>query len=470
LTAPTFVNNGALSLTNGVTAATNPTINGAYSAQGPAELVLNVNGQQANFLHIAGLATGATTVVAAPVANSPSLFNGLIPFVRDNGGGATFNIANGGIIPGGSSPLVTYAITPDPSNPNQYDLYSKVNTGAVAPVAGSISAAIGSVTTGFFQGTTAFLTQPSNPTPNQIDGGVWTRGATGMNTESSVATTSLVPNPTDLQIKSHFSGYQVGSDLGMFNIQNSGWNLHAGITGGEYVASTSGSGFVASTPGSGFNAGWSSYNVPFLGVYAAATGHGFFADAVYRHDFWQGEVFNQNAGLTNAPLSGGNGNSVTVEGGYNYRFQNGILNGITVTPSVGFNYTRVTFNPLTLFPTVPTTSTAFLNLGAVESDLGRFGVAVSDTFVTPYFALSPNATASVWHEFAGPISSFVSVPSQFFSQTVSETRVGTFGQFSLGVTAQPLENPRWTMFVRADYRTGGSIYGATLTGGLRYQF
>jgi hypothetical protein len=38
------------------------------------------------------------------------------------------------------------------------------------------------------------------------------------------------------------------------------------------------------------------------------------------------------------------------------------------------------------------------------------------------------------------------------------------------VAAQPLENPRWTMFVRADYRTGGSIYGATLTGGLRYQF
>jgi outer membrane autotransporter protein len=260
----------------------------------------------------------------------------------------------------------------------------------------------------------------------------------------------------------------------MFNIQNSGWNLHAGITGGEYVASTSGSGFVESSPGSGFNAGWSSFNVPFLGVYAAATGHGFFADAVYRHDFWQGEVLNQNAGLTNAALNGGNGNAVTVEGGYNYRFENGmmngILNGITVTPSIGFNYTRVTFDPLTLFPTVPTTSPAFLNVGAVDSDLGRLGVAVSDTFVTPYFALIPNVTASVWHEFAGPVSSDVAVPNQFFSQSVSDTRVGTFGQFSLGVTAQPLENPRWTMFVRADYRTGGNIYGATLTGGVRYQF
>ena len=53
LTAPTFVNNGVLYLANGATAATNPTINGNYSAQGPAEIVLNVNGQQANFLHVA---------------------------------------------------------------------------------------------------------------------------------------------------------------------------------------------------------------------------------------------------------------------------------------------------------------------------------------------------------------------------------------------------------------------------------
>ena len=278
-----------------------------------------------------------------------------------------------------------------------------------------------------------------------------------MNDEKSVATTSVVANPTDLDIKTHFSGFQVGSDLGMFNIQNGGWNLHAGVTGGEYVASSS---------ASSISGGSSSYTVPFLGVYAAATGHGFFADVLLRHDFWQGEVMNSYAGLTNAPMNG-HGNAATVEAGYNYRFQN----GIQVTPSAGFAYTRATFDALTLFPGM-LTSNSVLNVGAVQSDLGRVGVTVADAFATPYFVLVPNATASVWHEFAGPIPSLftVSAPGEFFTQNISDTRIGTFGQFSVGVTAQPVENPRWTAYVRADYRTGGNIYGATLTGGVRYQF
>jgi hypothetical protein len=476
LTVTTFANGGTLNLGGGGatnTAITNPVISGNYTDPGAAQLAINIDGQHANWLHISGQASGTTTVVVTPLANTPALFTSPIPFLTASGGGATstnFVAANGGAIPGlfsGSASLLAYKIVPDPALPNTLELSPQVNTGAVAPIAGSISAAIGSVTTGFFQGTTAFLTEPSNPTPNQIDGGVWTRGASGMNTESSVATTSIVPNPTDLQIKTHFSGFQVGSDLGIFNIQNNGWNLHAGVTGGEYVSSTSGAGFITSSAGSaGFNAGWSSYDVPFLGVYAAATGHGFFADAVFRHDFWEGEVMNQSAGLTNAPFNG-SGNAVTVEGGYTYHFEN----GINVQPSIGFAYTRATFDALTLFPTV-TTSSSVLNLGAIQSDLGRVGLSVSDAFVTPYFVLIPNATASVWHEFAGPIPSLftTSAPGEFFSQTISDTRIGTFGQFSLGVTAQPLENPRWTMFMRADYRTGGNIYGATLTGGLRYQF
>ena len=155
LSVTTFVNSGLLDL-RGSTAATKPAIDGNYSAQGPAQIALNVNGQQANFLQVNGQATGATTVVVTPLANSPSLFGGLIPIVKDNGGGATFSAANGGVIPGGalggSNPLVTYGIVQDPGIPNQFDLYSKLNTSAVAPVAGSISAAIGSVLHRLFPG------------------------------------------------------------------------------------------------------------------------------------------------------------------------------------------------------------------------------------------------------------------------------------------------------------------------------
>ena len=39
----------------------------------------------------------------------------------------------------------------------------------------------------------------------------------------SLPRASLAP---DLKTQTRFMGYQVGSDLGMFNIQNTGWNLH----------------------------------------------------------------------------------------------------------------------------------------------------------------------------------------------------------------------------------------------------
>ena len=40
---------------------------------------------------------------------------------------------------------------------------------------------------------------------------------------------------------------------------------------------------------------FSNFTVPFLGLYAAATGHGFFADVLVRHDFWRGEVTSAGA-------------------------------------------------------------------------------------------------------------------------------------------------------------------------------
>ena len=145
----------------------------------------------------------------------------------------------------------------------------------------------------------------------------------------------------------------------MFNIQNTGWNLHAGITAGEYVASSS---------EANFGDGNSNFTVPFLGFYAAATGHGFFADVLVRHDFWHGEVSSAGAVLANAPMDG-HGNAVTAEAGYAYHFQNGILNGVFVTPSIGFAYTNANFQQLNLLPSSVAPPT--LNLGAVVSDLGR---------------------------------------------------------------------------------------------------
>ena len=452
----TFINNGVLDLRNPHTVATNLTIQGNYAAQDPL-ILLNVFGGQANHLTVTGSASGATNVEVLAFNNNPlPIFTNAIPIINVDGASssATFTAIQSPS-PTSLGNLVTYGVVEE--SPGQWDLVSHINPAPVGAIAGGISSAVTSVATGFFQGTTAFLGAPATTTPNQIDGGVWNRDAAGFNNERSVSTTSQ-SGATDLKTQTRFMGYQVGSDLGMFNIQNTGWNLHGGITGGEYVASSGELNFGGSS---------SNYTVPFLGLYAAATGHGFFADVLLRHDFWQGNVSDSTAGLTGARMNG-NGNAVTAEAGYTYHFQNGVFNGVFVTPSLGFAYTNANFQQLALLP--GSTVQPTLNVGAIVSDLGRLGATLGDTFATPFWALTPNVNVSVWHEFAGAIPSVFNYAPSNFTDTVSQTRVGTFGQFGIGLIAQPIQNPNWTLFARADWRTGSNIYGGTLTGGFRYQF
>ena len=53
--------------------------------------------------------------------------------------------------------------------------------------------------------------------------------------------------------------------------------------------------------------------------------------------------------------------------------------------------------------------------------------------------------------------------------TNSTTRVGTYGQYSLGLAAQ-VANTGWLGFVRVDYKNGDNIEGWTGNAGIRYQF
>ena len=81
------------------------------------------------------------------------------------------------------------------------------------------------------------------------------------------------------------------------------------MTGGEYDASVGDLSLGVAN---------SSYSVPFLGLYAAVLGHGFFGDVMFRHDFWEGRASSPAAGLTSARLDGG-ANVVTAEAGDTFR-------------------------------------------------------------------------------------------------------------------------------------------------------
>jgi hypothetical protein len=89
------------------------------------------------------------------------------------------------------------------------------------------------------------------------------------------------------------------------------------------------------------------------------------------------------------------------------------------------------------------------------------------SYVAGALALRPFATADVWREFEGDIQeSFRQSDSRV---PISVSRVGTFAQLGLGVSAR-LVDTGWGGFLSGDYRTGERLNGGAVKGGLKYIF
>lgn len=369
--------------------------------------------------------------------------------------------------------------------PVQSGLVSPPNQGllAIAPSAASaaIAGAIGNVNTAFLaQQGSAFVSAPSNPTPDQPGGGVWGRAIGGevnlKSTSNSASTNTLnttgavVNNSTVAcanNVHESFAGAQVGADIARLNW--AGWNVHLGTTAGYLGAKQ--------TDDNGFN---NTFQVPFFGTYLVATKGRFFADLMVREEYYN--MFLNNTGLNyfNQPVSA-HGFSISTSAGYNADLGNGWF----AEPSAGFIYSRTSvdtfINPGTPALAIPGT----ISTSDVESEIGRLSLRVGKTIETPKIIWQPFASASVFHEFAGNVVSnytslpnsafFVALPpipdgtSQTFRQTTSTSRVGTYGQYSVGVAGQVV-NTGLLGFVRLDYRDGDNINGWTANAGIRYQF
>jgi opacity protein-like surface antigen len=175
---------------------------------------------------------------------------------------------------------------------------------------------------------------------------------------------------------------------------------------------------------------------------------------------------------------GAHGISVSTSAGYNFA----LANNWFIEPSAGFVWSKTkvdSFNSATpdgFGGSIGSTTVT----NDVTSEIGRLSLRVGTTIATPKVVYQPFATASVFHEFAGDVvstSSFCptcavigdpAVAFQFSNRTQT-TRVGTYGQYSLGLAAQVV-NTGWLGFVRADYRRGDNIDGYAGNVGLRYQF
>ncbi len=352
----------------------------------------------------------------------------------------------------------------------------------------SLVSAINATNTAFLTQGTAFVSAPPNPVPNQEGGGVWARAVGGDITTKNTSTTSnvtafgqAVPGTVTCnnQTRLTFAGVQAGTDLAHLNV--SGWNFHVGATAGYLSARANdiSSAGPQNPDGGTFQ---NKLEVPFVGIYAAATKGGFFVDGQIRADFFQNALNDPiTSGIFNQKLDA-RGISVTGNVGYNHSFENNWF----IEPSAGIVVSRVKVDPLNITGTAILPGTGItlpgqLLVDDIKSTLGRLSIRGGTSIVSGNIIWQPFAIASVYHEFEGSVtSSFntdaVAVLFPIIANaagtprgSVSSTSLGTYGQFGLGTAAQ-VANTGWLGYVRADYRSGDNIQGYSVNGGIRYQF
>jgi outer membrane autotransporter protein len=349
-----------------------------------------------------------------------------------------------------------------------------------------IGSTIVATSTAFLLQSTAFIGSPPNPEPNQEGGGIWVRGVGGevsvkSNTSSSL---SLTTGPTGSascfqKVDENFAGVQFGKDIAELNVN--GWNLHLGATAG-YLASKGnlvGGAFAFTNqgiPGGGgpFN---STTQVPFIGAYAAATYGGFAIDALVRTEYYQNTLNAPGASLFNQNIDA-RGITFAASAQYQWKVPN---SDWFIEPSAGIIISRIKvdpFNFLTSGIAGGTTLDGTLRLNEIHSDIGRLGLRFGTTINSGPVIWQPFAAVSVWHEFGQNITSnYATTPGAVVCggplctvfATSSTSTIGTFGQYSLGVSAQ-LAGTGWLGFARVDYRDGSDLQGWSGTGGIRYQF
>jgi opacity protein-like surface antigen len=341
------------------------------------------------------------------------------------------------------------------------------------------------------QGSSPFVVATPSQAPDQQGGGVWARGVGGsfrvsaptngisfdsFPTMNGTQSTAVGCGPSS--VRQGFAGVQSGADVANLNLGGSGGTLHVGLTSG-YVETS------ATTSDSLTNI---HFQVPFFGGYASLTYGSFFADAQIRGNFFEGSIADAASNISGQKF---NATGFTASGNAGYHYS--LPDNWFIEPSLGINWSRTFVDPLNFSSSTtattttgggPPVSSAALGLSNFsvndfDSILGRASLRVGTTFVNGQYIFQPYFTASVFHEFASPIGSTVNtsltglpapLPSSIFESTFfSTSRIGTYGQFGLGVAGQ-LANSGLTAFVRGDYQTGSRFQGWDVTGGARYQF
>ena len=374
-------------------------------------------------------------------------------------------------LPSAPNPLFGLGIGPPVITPT--DLLPIGQGGAV----NSLVSVLNTVNTAFLTNSSAFVSAPGNPRPDQQGGGSWARTILGNveNQNTGVTTVDGIAGATNCHTTTtqDFVGFQAGHEIALLNGGKSGANWHVGVTAGYFEAHAK-----DATAGGTFRG---DFEVPFAGLYTVYTKGNFFADGLLRLDAYQNNLTDPANGLRGQRLDA---RGVSATGNVGYRVD--LPSRWFIEPSAGLIWSRVNVDPINVPGTLVTLSglaaPGTVQIDDIESVLGRLSLRIGTSFTSGSFALQPFFTASVLREFAGDVhTNFATCfgvfntgcgsfgPGTELNATLSTSRVGTYAQLGVGLAGQLL-NTGWLGYARVDYRTGDNIESVSGNIGLRYQF
>ena len=441
--------NGIFSVSDGTTATGHVlTVNG--NVTGPITIPVNLTTGASNKILVSGSTAGASANLSGVLTNPQNLLWANNTLAYSNASIPLSGTARELLLGASFSGLYNYVATPGNTGIQQ-----QLKVGALSAPANQVSAMITALNTSFFQNASAFIGAPLNPTPNLWYGGVWTRGGGAeMTTETSTSGDGALTS-TNSRFSSSTGGVQFGVDEGLYNINNSGWNAHLGITGGEA--------WGYSNDESAYDVSGSA-SMPFFGLYAALTGNGFSGTVQWRHNQFDLNLNNFDLGLNNREL-GANGNTFSADVAQIFP----LANGFFYQPSAAVFVSDTNVANLAAL----SAPGSYFTLNSLKSTLGRAGVRVGTVYAfSDNLLVQPYVTGNVWHEFqGGSTEEFWQVAGGQLRTTPAfySTGVGTFGQFALGFSTQSPKSGI-TSYVQADLRVGSNIQGWGLTAGLRYSY
>jgi hypothetical protein len=442
-----MTNNGSIYVgaLNAPASGYNLTIGGAYSGAGIAYTAADLNTAKANTITVDGAVAGSPLNIAISGQSGAAYF-GKLTVANLNGGGAFVDTAQTeAALAQASHGFYLYSFGATPGGQGVIQIpNSALASAPLAQVASTITA----LNTSFFQNSSAFLGQASNPEPNHWSFGVWNRDAVA---DTDIASQSALANSGSAAQASHvdtrLAGFQYGLDAGLFNIQNSGFNTHMGVTVGDVFTSSA----DHANPGA-----TSTAEIPFVGAYGALTGKCFAAIVGVRYDNYNLTLNNAIENVHNQSLDG---HAVTVSADVQYDVPIGTA--VFVEPSAGVYVSRTNIESQVF-------DAGTASFGSIDSTLSRIGIRAGVATQAGGVVLQPFVAANVYHEWAGDAQTlFTPVTAGAPTLTIDTTRVGTFEQASVGVGWQ-VPGSGWTGYLRSDAKFGPQVEGWTLTAGLRY--